>query len=105
MRKRLGLSEVRDPGAELVRGAFGVFEPAPAMRRPVPLDALDLVLVPGVAFDRRGRRLGHGHGYFDRFLARVPKAIPTVGLAFRFQVLDRLPAAPHDHAVQAILTA
>ncbi|MBI2104364.1 MAG: 5-formyltetrahydrofolate cyclo-ligase [Candidatus Omnitrophica bacterium] len=103
--KRLGLSEVRDPGAELVRGSFGVWEPAPSARRPVPLGALDLVLVPGIAFDRRGRRLGHGHGYFDRFLARVPKTIPTVGLAFRFQVLDRLPLAAHDRAVRTILTA
>ena len=66
---------------------------------------LDLVLVPGLAFDRRGHRLGHGHGYFDRFLARVPKATSTVGLAYRFQLLDRLPAATHDRAVQTILTA
>ncbi len=103
--KRLGLSEVRHPDAELVRGSFGVWEPARSARRPVPLRALDLVLVPGVAFDRRGHRVGHGHGYFDRFLARVPKTTPTVGLAFRFQLLDRLPVAAHDHAVQTILTA
>jgi 5-formyltetrahydrofolate cyclo-ligase len=66
---------------------------------------VDLVLVPGVAFDRQGHRLGHGLGYFDRFLSRVPKTTPTVGLAFRFQLLDRLPAASHDRAVQTVLTA
>jgi len=103
--KRLALSEVRDPATELARGRFGVWEPRPAVRRPVRIGEVDLLLVPGVAFDRRGRRLGHGHGYVDRFLARVPKTTPTVGLAFRFQLLDRLPTAPHDHAVQTVLTA
>ena len=103
--KQLLLSEVRDPTTELARGAFGVWEPVASARRPVPVRALDLVLVPGIAFDRRGHRLGHGHGYFDRFLARVPKATPTVGLAFRFQLLDRLPNAPHDLAVSRVLTA
>ena len=103
--KRLQLSEIRDPAAELSPGAFGVWEPVPSARRPVRMDELDLVLVPGLAFDRRGHRLGHGHGYFDRFLARLPKATPTVGLAFRFQLLDRLPRTPHDHAVQSVLTA
>ena len=103
--KRLQLSEVRHPKAELARGAFGVWEPVASARRPVPVRELDLVLVPGIAFDKRGHRLGHGHGYFDRFLARVPKAAPTVGLAFRFQLLDRLPTAPHDLAVSRVLTA
>jgi 5-formyltetrahydrofolate cyclo-ligase len=103
--KSLRLSEVRDPAAELTRRVFGVREPAPSALRPVALADVDLVLVPALAFDRRGHRLGHGHGYFDRFLARVPKTIPTVGLAFRFQLLDRLPTAAHDHALQAIVTA
>ncbi len=103
--KRLRLSEVRDPAAELSRRVLGVLEPAPTALRPVPVQKVDLVLVPGLAFDRRGHRLGHGHGYFDRFLARIPKATPTVGLAFRFQLLDRLPTAAHDYAVQAIVTA
>ena len=102
--KRLRLCELRHPATELARGAFGVWEPRPETRRPVRVDELDLVLVPGLAFDRRGHRLGHGHGYFDRFLARVPAATPTVGLAFRFQLLDRLPSAAHDHAIQTVLT-
>jgi 5-formyltetrahydrofolate cyclo-ligase len=104
-RKRLGLCEIHDPATELARGAFGVFEPRASVRRPVRANALDLVLVPGVAFDRWGHRLGHGHGYFDRFLARLPNTTPTVGLGFRFQLLDRLPTAAHDRALQTVLTA
>ena len=103
--KQLLLSEVRDPTTELARGAFGVREPVASARRPVPVRELDLVLVPGIAFDRQGHRLGHGHGYFDRLLARIPKAIPTIGLAFRFQLHDRLPTAAHDLAVSRVLTA
>ena len=103
--KRLGLSEVRDPHADLMPRTFGVWEPVPGALRPVRPRDLDLVLVPGLAFDRRGHRLGHGHGYFDRFLSRLPKTTPTVGLAFRFQLLESLPTGRHDHAVQTVLTA
>ena len=103
--KRLQLSEVRDPDAELLPGAFGVWEPVASAFRPVHARELDLVLVPGLAFDRRGHQLGHGHGYFDRFLTRLPRSIPTVGLAFRCQLINRLPTAAHDHAVHAVLTA
>ena len=103
--KRLRLSELHHPRAELTRGAFGVWEPAPDAVRPVSVREINLALVPGLAFDRAGHRLGHGHGYVDRFLARLPRTTPTVGLAYRFQILDRLPTAAHDHAVQTILTA
>jgi 5-formyltetrahydrofolate cyclo-ligase len=103
--RALRCSEVRDPASELAPGAHGVLEPRRGAFRPVPIRELDMVVVPGLAFDRRGRRLGHGHGYFDRFLARLPKAVPTIGLAYRFQVLDRLPAASHDQAVRTLLTA
>ena len=103
--KRLQVSEVRDPSAELTPGAFGVLEPRPRARRNARLRDVDLVLVPGLAFDRLGHRLGHGHGYFDRFLARLPKHVPTVGLAFRCQLVDHLPIDPHDHAVHTVLSA
>lgn len=57
---------------------------------------ISLALVPGVAFDRRGARLGHGVGYFDELLARLPEGCPRVGVAPRELVFDRLPAEPHD---------
>ena len=103
--KRLMWSEVHDPSADLAPGAFRVWEPRPSARRAVRAEALDLMIVPGLAFDGRGHRLGHGSGYFDRFLARLARTIPTIGLAFRFQLLNRLPIAAHDYAVQTVLTA
>ena len=71
--RRLLLSELRDLQQDLRPGAFNVWEPKPRATRSVHRKDLDLVLVPGVAFDRRGHRLGHGKGYFDRFLARLPR--------------------------------
>lgn len=65
-------------------------------------EVVDVALVLGLGFDRRGYRLGHGSGYFDRFLARRP--LPAVGLAFDFQLLDQLPTAPHDLPMSAIVT-
>jgi 5-formyltetrahydrofolate cyclo-ligase len=103
--KRLWLSEINDLDRDLAPGTFGIPEPIRAARRPVASRAVDLVFVPGLAFDRRGHRLGYGHGYFDRFLATLPDATPTVGLAYRFQLFDRLPTSAHDRAVSTVLTA
>lgn len=103
--KRLLLSEVKEPTTELEPGTFGVWEPRPSARRPVRLRDVQMVLVPGLAFDRLGHRVGHGHGYYDRLLSRIPRTIPTVGLAFHFQLLNRLPVTLHDRAVTTVLTA
>lgn len=103
--KRIMFSELRDPAMDLAPGAFRVWEPRPSARRPIPVNQLDLLMVPGLAFDGRGHRLGHGFGYFDRCLARLGTRIPTVGLAYRFQLLERLPTAAHDCAVSTVLAA
>ena len=103
--RRLRLSELRDPAKDLAPGAFGVREPTPATFRPMRPERVDLVVVPGLAFDRSGHRLGHGHGYFDRLLARLPRATARVGLCFEFQLLNRLPTEPHDSAVHQVLSA
>ena len=63
-----------------------------------------MVVVPGIAFDRSGHRLGHGRGYFDRFLSTLPDKVPTIGLCFDFQRVAALPHEPHDHPVDAVLT-
>lgn len=90
------------PGDDLERNPVRILEPlrsAPA----VPPAALDLVLVPGVAFDRRGHRLGYGKGFYDRLLKQVP-LVARVGLAFDLQVVDALPDEPHDVPLGWVLT-
>lgn len=89
--------------AELVAGPFGLTEPAPDAPR-VPLEQLDLVVVPGVAFDRSGGRIGYGGGYYDRFLALLPPAVPRVGLAYGFQLVERVPRHPDDQGVGLVVT-
>jgi len=101
---RLDLSEVRDPDRELVPGTYGVPEPRPEFVRPVDPDELDLIVLPGVAFDERGGRIGHGAGFYDRFLKRVPADVPRIALAFEVQLVDEVPMKPYDMPVSLILT-
>jgi 5-formyltetrahydrofolate cyclo-ligase len=90
-----------EPG-ELVVGPFGALEP-PAGAREVPLDDVDCVVLPGVAFSEDGFRLGRGGGYYDATLERMPHAA-CVGLAFDAQVVPSLPREPHDVSLDAIVT-
>jgi 5-formyltetrahydrofolate cyclo-ligase len=92
---------VKDPKNELRRGQFGIREPVESCPE-IPLMRLDLVLVPGIAFDLQGRRLGRGKGYYDRLLAEV-RGI-TCGVAFDEQIVAELPVEPHDIYVNCILT-
>jgi 5-formyltetrahydrofolate cyclo-ligase len=94
---RLGL------GIKLVKGPYGVCEPQ--VKRAVPLKDLDLVIVPAVAFDKKGNRIGRGKGYYDRFLKKIPARTFTIGLAFNFQILPALPATEQDVSVQKVIFA
>ena len=85
----------------MVRGKYGILEPLSPMK--TALKNIDLVLVPGIAFDSFGHRVGYGFGYYDRFLRKVPKAI-KIGLAFDFQVIKKIPNEPHDVPVDYIVT-
>lgn len=87
---------------ELVESRRGLWEPAPERDDPIDGSALDLVLVPGLAFDRRGWRIGFGAGLYDRFLAGVDA--PRVALAFSLQLVHSLPVEPHDEPVDWIVT-
>lgn len=93
---------------ELVEGAYKILEPREELRR-VPRkviqpEELDLVMVPGTAFDPRGGRMGQGKGYYDRLLFRARKDAPLVALAFDCQIFDEIPVAPHDVFMDLVLT-
>ena len=66
-------------------------------------EELDLMIVPGIAFDKNNHRLGHGGGYYDRFLQKVSPSVYTIGLAFDFQVIDKLPTHTTDIPVNKVL--
>jgi len=84
----------------LAPGAFGI--PEPAQDNPVPLNRLDLILVPGVAFDGRGRRLGRGKGFYDRMLSEASGV--KCGICFEEQMLETIPVEPHDVGVDYLAT-
>jgi 5-formyltetrahydrofolate cyclo-ligase len=84
----------------LTPGAFGI--PEPAQDNPVPLNRLDLILVPGVGFDLRGRRLGRGKGFYDRMLSEAPGV--KCGICFDQQMLEAIPVEPHDVGVDYLAT-
>jgi 5-formyltetrahydrofolate cyclo-ligase len=86
-------------GDPLIPGRMGLMEPAATAERLTP----DWLLVPLLAFDRRGYRLGYGGGYYDRTLALLPQAM-TIGLAFGVQEVDTVPIGPHDQPLGLIAT-
>ncbi len=89
---------------ELSKGPYGILQPKSDFVRPVPLKKIDLIIVPGVAFDLRGYRLGRGTGYYDRFLSKIPESALTIGLAFDFQLVDNIPTSSRDIAVKEIIS-
>ena len=87
---------------ELERSTFGLLEPKQEYIRPVDAEEIDLVIVPGLAFDLRGNRIGFGGGVYDRFLA--PLNAPKISLAYQFQILHEIETDPHDVRVDKIVT-
>lgn len=101
---RLILSELCNPARELTPGWRGIPEPKPEFVRPVGLEEMNLLVVPGIAFDDKGNRLGQGAGYYDRLLACVSDRIPIVALAFELQVIPELSTSPNDVRMNLIVT-
>lgn len=89
---------------DLAPGIMGILEPDPALCAAALPEALDLVIVPGIAFTCRGVRLGYGGGYYDRFLTALPSRVPTLALTPTSQVADDLPTEPHDQRFGWLLT-
>ena len=101
--RMLELRAIRDPAADVAAGYQGIPEPRPGCPV-VAAGAIDWVLVPGVAFDAAGRRLGYGGGYYDRLLPLLAPGAARIAGAFDLQVVARVPAAPHDLVVHAVVT-
>jgi len=94
-----------DEGPERRRPAgHGLREPVCAPLGPASIATADYVLVPALAVDRTGNRLGRGGGYYDRALAAVPTATPVLAVVYDEEVLDAVPAEPHDRRVTGALT-
>jgi 5-formyltetrahydrofolate cyclo-ligase len=100
-KKSYGAKRLKNLAADIVPGKFGVREPAAGCTE-IPLNQFDLILVPGMAFDLAGNRLGRGQGFYDRILAEASGI--KCGLCHDFQLLEKIPNEPHDVKVNFIFT-
>lgn len=93
---------------ELEIGAFKILEPKKELRekaeKQYDVKAVDLIIVPGVAFDKKGGRMGHGWGYYDKLLRKARSETPLVALAFECQLFEEIPMDPHDIFMDKIIT-
>jgi 5-formyltetrahydrofolate cyclo-ligase len=93
---------------ELAVGMYKILEPKQELRelpgKQILAEDLDLVMVPGVAFDRSGARMGHGKGYYDKLLQHARADAPLIALAFECQLFPEIPTAPHDIFMDLIIT-
>ncbi|MFO8191535.1 MAG: 5-formyltetrahydrofolate cyclo-ligase [Bacillota bacterium] len=97
-------SRILNWGEDLASGIYGIPEPKEEKLRSYPPDAIDLLIVPGVAFDHNGNRLGYGGGYYDRFFPLLKSKVPLVALAFEIQIVPSVPVESWDRAVDLIIT-
>jgi 5-formyltetrahydrofolate cyclo-ligase len=101
--RALLLYEIQDRADHLQRGTMGIWEPDPAKTRKAEPNEIDVIIVPGLAFDAAGNRLGRGRGFYDRFLGKLGQHVPKVAIAFSFQKISEVPVGPHDVKVYKVL--
>jgi 5-formyltetrahydrofolate cyclo-ligase len=93
---------------ELELGMYRILEPKVDLRqlpeKQVAVESLDVIMVPGVGFDRRGARMGHGKGYYDKLLQHARRDTPLIALAFECQLFEEIPVADHDIFMDKIIT-
>jgi 5-formyltetrahydrofolate cyclo-ligase len=110
---RIGYTRIEAPGVlgvhvvesetQLIPGPLSIRQPSEDLPR-LPFDQIDAVLVPGVAFDESGARLGYGGGYYDRLLPLLRDDCTRIGVAFDEQILEEIPAEEHDAFVDVVVT-
>jgi 5-formyltetrahydrofolate cyclo-ligase len=102
---KIFFSRVSDFNKELEKGPFGIFQPKFDKRNLLKdTKDIDLIVVPGMAFDEKGGRIGNGKGFYDKFLATVPPHITIIALAFELQIVDEIILFNHDIPVHKIIT-
>lgn len=102
--RRLKLSRIVDYTDDLAPGTWGILEPKPDRIKLVALEEVDLVITPGVVFDKKGCRIGYGGGFYDGLLKSLQKGKVSIALAFELQMVEEVPVDDHDEPVDIIVT-
>jgi 5-formyltetrahydrofolate cyclo-ligase len=89
---------------DLTKSTFGVMEPNHNLLSKVNIEDIDLIIVPGVVFDEHCNRIGFGAGYYDRFLPKRLKSTPAIGIAYDYQIIDKVPTGEYDVPLDFIIT-
>jgi len=103
-RSIMHLMKVDNPNRDLVSGPRGILEPDPVRCKQVPLDCIDIAIVPGIAMDEKGGRIGCGDGCYDYMIPDLPMTTRKVGLVFEGQLVPQVPMESHDKYVDIIIT-
>lgn len=97
-------SQLIDLESDLAPGIMGILEPIASKIRIKDPRTIDLVIVPGLSFDKKGNRLGYGAGYYDYFLEKLREDCNQIALTFSFQIIDKIPTQEHDKKIRNIIT-
>jgi 5-formyltetrahydrofolate cyclo-ligase len=98
------LFKIDNYNTDLKQGMRGLLEPNEARCKAVPIDCIDIAIIPGIAFDEKGGRIGTGDGYYDRLIPKLPITTRKVSLAFESQIIAQVPMESHDKHVDIIIT-
>jgi 5-formyltetrahydrofolate cyclo-ligase len=101
---KMNLMKISAFPADLIAGPRNILEPNPSKCKRVPIESIDIAIIPGVAFDERGGRIGSGEGYYDRLIPQLPITTRKVALALEGQILPQAPMESHDKHVDIIIT-
>ena len=100
----MGLMKVDNLDNQLKPGSRGVLEPNAQRCKKVPIDCIDIAIVPGIAFDEKGARIGTGMGFYDRLIPKLPITTRKVALSFEDQLIQQIPMEHHDKHIDIIIT-
>ena len=98
------LMKIDNIETDLKNGSRGILEPDAEKCKVVPVECIDIAIIPGIAFDEKGSRIGSGDGYYDRLIPKLPITARKVGIAFEDQIIKQIPTESHDRHVDIIIT-
>lgn len=101
---KLNLFFVNDLSNQLEKGSYGIMEPVSSICAPARISDIELIVLPGVGFDKNFHRLGQGYGYYDKILKHIPEEVKKIALCFDIQMVNNIPVLNHDIEVDVIIT-
>ena len=101
---KMQLFKVDEFEADMTLGPRDILEPQPERCKVIPIERIDIAIIPGVALDEKGGRIGSGEGYYDRFIGKLPVTTRKVALSLECQIVQQVPMESHDKFMDIIIT-